>query len=181
MRMHAVPALFMLPMLFACAGAAAQVRHCVAADGSLLYTDKECASLGALERRAPARDLPGLFPRYRSGCVRDLQEFIYELSSAVEINDVNRLAALYEWKGTSSRAGYDLMKRLEAIAARPLLQVVPVYPVVPGDDDDFLPPLPAPDQQPSALRLDQTLANGTTPASTTLWLRRRLGCWWVSL
>lgn len=118
-------------------------------------------------------------PRYRSGCVHDLQAFIYELSTAVEVNDVNRLAALYQWKGTSSRASYDLMHRLETIAARPLLQVVPVYPEVP--DDGFPAPLPASGQAPAGLRLDQTLANGVTPASTTLWLRRELGCWWVTL
>lgn len=165
MRMRAATALL---MLFACGGAAAQVQHCVAADGSLLYTDKPCAALGAVERRPPGPGLPGLLPRYRSGCVHDLQEFIYELSSAVEARDVNRLAALYRWKGTSSRAGYALMHRLEAIAARPLLQVVPIYPEVPDD-------------APVGLRLDQTLANGVTPASTTLWLRRELGCWWVTL
>jgi len=169
-------------MLAACGGAAAQVQQCVAADGSLVYTDKPCGALGAVDERSQARAAPGMLPRYRSGCVHDLQSFIQELSSAVEVNDVNRLAALYRWKGTSSRAGYDLMHRLEAIAARPLLQVVPVYPETPGDGfDDFLAPLPAPGQAPAALRLDQTLANGTTPASTTLRLRRELGCWWGTL
>jgi hypothetical protein len=42
--------------------------------------------------------------------------------------------------------------------------------------DDALPRSP-----PVALRLDQTLANGVTPAATTLRLQRELGCWWVSL
>jgi hypothetical protein len=165
-------------MLAACGNAAAQVRQCEAADGSPVYTDKACAALDASERpQAPA--LPGILPRYRSGCVHDLQAFIQELSSAVEVNDVNRLAALYRWKGTSSRAGYDLMHRLEAIAARPLLQVVPIYPET--ADDGLLAPLPVAGQAPAGLRLDQTLADGVTPASATLWLRRELGCWWVTL
>lgn len=123
-------------------------------------------------------------PRYRSGCVRDLQEFIYALSSAIEVNDVNRLAALYQWKGISSGASRGLMQRLETIAARPLLQVVPLYPEAPSDDfpaDDFFAPLPPAGQPPVGLRLDQTLANGTTPANTTFGLRRDLGCWWVTL
>ena len=38
-----------------------------------------------------------------------------------------------------------------------------------------------PRSPPVALRLDQTLANGVTPAATTLRLQRELGCWWVSL
>ncbi len=175
MRMRAAIAVFMLA---ACGDAAAQVQQCMAADGSLVYTDKPCAALGAVERsQAPA--LPGMLPRYRSGCVHDLQSFIHELSSAVEVDDVNRLAALYQWKGTSSRASYALMHRLEAIAARPLLQVVPVHPGTPGDGFPALPA--ASGQAPAGLRLDQTLADGVTPASTTLWLRRELGCWWVTL
>jgi hypothetical protein len=31
------------------------------------------------------------------------------------------------------------------------------------------------------LRLEQTLANGSTPSHTVLGLRRSFGCWWVSL
>ncbi|MGN6112584.1 MAG: hypothetical protein ACTHOC_06200 [Luteimonas sp.] len=38
-----------------------------------------------------------------------------------------------------------------------------------------------PRSPPVGLRLDQTLANGVTPAATTLRLQRELGCWWVSL
>jgi len=182
-------------------------------------------------------------PGYRSGCIRSLREFAWELSGAVEAGDVNRLAALYRWRGMSTRAGYDTMARLQEIVARPLLQVEPVYarpreaflaapaasapaatssgpaasvpaspfaaagnPPPPGATSSASPPTPArpgpviwepavPDAfpladpfdpapvrgPPVALRLDQTLANGVTPASTTLRLQRELGCWWVSL
>ena len=34
---------------------------------------------------------------------------------------------------------------------------------------------------PSGLRLEQTLANGSTPSHTVLGLRRYLGCWWITL
>jgi hypothetical protein len=173
--MRAALALFILA---ACGGASAQVRQCMAADGSLLYTDKPCETLGATEL-PPATDLPGGLSRYRSACVRDLPQFMSELSDAIELNDVNRLAALYRWQGTSSRTAFGLMRRLEDIAARPLLQVVPIYPGSPGDAGPTPPP-PA-RQVPAGVRLDQTLANGITPAATTLWLRRDLGCWWVTL
>jgi hypothetical protein len=77
---------------------------------------------------APAA-APGAFaPDYRSGCIRNLREFAYALSSAVESGDVNRLAALYRWQGLSTRQGYDTMARLQEIVARPLLEVTPVYP-----------------------------------------------------
>ena len=156
-----IPAAIAVSLLVACGSAAAQAQQ---------Y----------------ASGASGWMPRYRSGCVHELQAFVQELSTAVEVNDVNRLAALYRWNGTSSRAGYDLMHRLESIAARPLLQVVAVYPVTEDDDgfpDSSMAPAPAPvaAAAPVGLRLEQTLADGTTPASTTLWLRRDLGCWWVTL
>jgi len=31
------------------------------------------------------------------------------------------------------------------------------------------------------LRVEQTLANGSTPSRTNFGLRQRMGCWWVRL
>lgn len=203
------------PLLFALAGAApaaaspppqsAEIHHCIAADGDLLYTDKTCATLGARDLADDGLARGPFTPAYRSGCIRSLREFAYELSSAIEVGDVNRLAALYRWKGTSTRAGYEVMTRLEEIAGRPLLLVEPIYPAPspppampalpappamatsPGLPTEPLPPAepfvaePSPHGPPVALRLDQTLANGVTPAPTTLRLAREFGCWWVSL
>jgi hypothetical protein len=174
----------------------AEIHHCIAADGDLLYTDKACATLGARDLADDGQARGPFTPAYRSGCIRSLREFTYELSSAIEVGDVNRLAALYRWKGTSTRAGYQVMNRLEEIAGRPLLLVEPVYrappalpamPTVPAPSTQPLPPAaplatePSPNGPPVALRLDQTLANGVTPAPTTLRLAREFGCWWVSL
>jgi hypothetical protein len=204
------------------------------------------ASAGAAP---PPEFAPGPFmPAYRSACIRDLREFAWALSSAVESGDVNRFAALYRWQGLSTRAGYDTMSRLQAIVARPLLEVAPVYPrraepafalaesdgpasatgidspyghsairvggldeagekvfppptgpamfevplpvhtapAIAGGDPSAtgpagLPDSTAPRSPPVGLRLDQTLADGVTPAPTTLRLRRDQGCWWVSL
>lgn len=172
----------------------------------------------------PASPGPGAYGNaYASGCIASLREFAYELSSAVELGDVNRLAALYRWRGVSTRTGYSIMERLQVLAGRPLLQVDPVYPAsrpaplappaiteAPGTGGlaapasasapaassapayaafppDGLPafdplllerPLHGP---PVGLRLRQMLEDGSTAVSTTLWLRRELGCWWVTL
>lgn len=159
----------------------------------------------ALSAPAAAPPAGAPFPSYSSGCIASLREFAYELSSAVEVGDVNRLAALYRWRGTSTRTGYAIMERLQVLAGRPLLQIDPVYPAPPVP---ALPPVPAEPEPtrliaafpepsfqafepaplepprhgpPIGLRLEQTLADGTTAAPTTLWLRRELGCWWVTL
>lgn len=153
---------------------------------------------------APASPGPGL-TAYAGGCITSLREFAYELSSAVEAGDVNRLAALYRWRGTSTRAGYSVMSRLQVLARRPLLGIDPVYPrpprppalpaaqagaerpayaaFPPEGAPGFEPAWPEPERRglPVGLRLEQTLEDGTTAAPTTLWLRRELGCWWFTL
>ena len=162
----------------AAAAAGTQVNTCVYADGGIVYTDKPCATLGAT--KAPEGTRPSLVSRYRNTCARDLPSLMIELSTAIEIGDVNQLAAYYQWTGLSTRAGYDVMDRLEAITARPLVDIVPLFATpAPAPGSPYFPPLDA--HRPIGLRIEQTRKNGTTPASTTLRLARQAGCWWVRL
>ena len=82
---------------------------------------------------------------------------------------------------------------------RPLVDIAPVYPEPPQPDPevigtDLTPTtvgsgtavgLSAPAgpvrQRPIGLRLEQTLANGSTPSRTVLGLRRQYNCFWISL
>ena len=171
-----------LALLLLCAGgsACAEVRHCVAADGTSVFTDRHCEDIGAVQRRqqAPASAHAGT---HRGGCPRTLQDLVFEVTTAIDTRDVNRLAGVYGWTGMSNSAGYALMDRLQAIVARPLVDIVPVYPgeSAPTGGDYF--PQTTTRRAPVALRLEQTLANGMTPSRTVLGLRRGFGCWWVAL
>jgi hypothetical protein len=40
-------------------------------------------------------------------------------------------------------------------------------------------PPPRPRQAPVALRVEQTLANGSTPSRTVFGLQKYFGCWWI--
>ena len=40
---------------------------------------------------------------------------------------------------------------------------------------------PAAQRRPVALRIDQALADGITPSTTTFGLRRHMDCWWITL
>jgi hypothetical protein len=159
--------------------AQAQVRRCTGADGTEIYTDRRCADLGATDRvpRA-APGAPGRF--YRGGCSRNLLDLVYELTAAVDSHDVNRVAGLYHWVGMSSSGAVAVMNRLDVIAQRPLVDVVPVYPASALGEGDYYPQTTV-RRAPIGLRLEQTLANGSTPSRTMLGLRRYLGCWWVHL
>lgn len=191
------------------APAGAQVRRCTTPDGGTVYTDRNCATLGAVETR-PATDAagaPGAALRYRGGCSRRLQDLVFEVTSAIDARDTNWLARSYHWAGMGHRNGYAVLDRLDAIAHRPLLNVTALRPaqtvVVPAPGSagatpagpaplsalvtgtatgTMAPPSapPAP-RRPVALRIDQVLSDGVTPSTTTFGLRRHMDCWWISL
>jgi len=169
MRMRLMAVLILMCAAFP---AGAVVRRCVAADGTLVFTDRRCADVGAVERVQPDTSTQTDVRPYRSACLRNLRDLVDELNLAIDSRDVNRLAALYQWSGLSTRSGYAVMDRLQLIVERPLVGITPL-----GADADETGARHA----PSGLRLEQTLSNGSTPSHTVLGLRRTQGCWWITL
>lgn len=163
--------------------AVAEIRRCAMPDGNLVYTDRRCQSLGAVEL---PRQAPAAVPTtrlYHGGCAATLRDLVYEVTSAIDSHDVNRLAAAYHWPGMSGRSANATMDRLDRIAALSLvdLRVVTVdVPVAPADPDD---PFDVPEVRvvPTGLRAEQVRGDGATPVSTHFSLRRHLDCWWVRL
>ncbi|MBB1472807.1 DUF4124 domain-containing protein [Luteimonas sp. MC1782] len=190
--------------------AVAQVHRCTTADGGTLYSDRPCAVFGASENTAPPPGGGATGTRYRGGCSRRLQDLVFEVTTAIESGDVNRLAASYHWPGHSTRGGNATIDRLDAITRRPLLNITALRPadtVVVADPATMAhagtgpaasgwslsgtaadaariaaehATLRAP-QRPVALRIDQVLSDGITPSRTTFGLRRHMDCWWVTL
>lgn len=168
----------------------AQVRQCVGPDGSVVYTDRQCVDIGAGEpmgTRSPAR---GMSMRLHRSCARSVQDLVYELGSAIQSGDVNQLAGVYDWTGMSTSNGYRLMTRLDAIARRPLVDVQPMFSgggdpysdiiEFNADTGEVMTPQPR-KARLVGLRVEQTLANGSTPSRTVFGLRKHVGCWWVRL
>jgi hypothetical protein len=171
----------------------AQVRKCTTPDGRPLYTDQRCEALGATpapattpgSSAATTPDKPAGHNLYRGGCSRTLQDLVFEITTAIDAQDANRLSSVYHWVGATDASASAVMDRLDAIAHRPLLDISPVSPA-PADDVALgSAPVGVPRttvrRPPVGLRLEQTLANGITPAPVVLGLRRHFGCWWVAL
>ena len=157
----------------------AQVRRCTGPDGTAIYTDRRCADIGASDR-VPHAASGQPTQLYRGRCARNLLDLVYELTAALDSHDVNRVAGLYHWVGMSSSGAVSVMDRLDMIARRPLVDIVPVYPASAQGEGDYYPQATV-RRAPIGLRLEQTLSNGSTPSHTMLGLRRYLGCWWVHL
>ncbi|WP_411832883.1 hypothetical protein [Pseudoxanthomonas mexicana] len=188
--MSVLPRLFLLLCCLWPLSAAAQgVTRCMSATGEAIYTDKRCEDVGATDR-LPSAAAVQAGAVYRAGCSRTLSDLVAQINGAVAAGDVNRLSSIYLWNGVSNASANRILDQLEKIVARPLVDIVPVRPRPPpvldqhgqviDDNRDGYYPHTQP-QRPIALRLEQTLANGSTPASTTLGLRRSYGCFWITL
>jgi hypothetical protein len=172
----------------------AQIRRCTAPDGQVIFTDRACVDVGGAERPAASVHSPvyGGKP-YARGCSRSMRDLIQEVTAAIESRDVNRLAGVYNWAGMSNRNGYAVLGRLDAVASRPLVDVSAILPAphlsldadgdmtVSGDVDARSYPQATVQRTPVALRVEQTLANGSTPSRTVFGVRRNMGCWWITL
>ena len=158
--------------------AQAEVNRCVSPDGAPLFTDRRCADLGAAPG-VPGAIRGGSGRVYRGGCARNLQDLVHEMTSAIDGGDVNRLASVYHWAGMSGRAANAVMTRLGAVVKRPLIDIVPVVPAAADGVDGWLYPQTTVDHPPVALRVEQTLANGSTPSRTVFGMQRHFGCYWI--
>jgi hypothetical protein len=172
--------------VFPASNAHAEVHRCTTPEGESVYTDKRCSDIGAIDRLPRTQPGPaGAARLYRSSCSRTLQDLVYELTSAIDSRDVNRLAGVYDWNGMSTSSAYQVMDKLDAIAQRPLVDVMPVLPQVPDVDGTLVDgeyyPQVAVRRAPVGLRLEQTIGKSAAPSRTVLGLRRRMDCWWVRL
>lgn len=120
--------------------AEAAIQRCLSADGTAIYTDRACSSLGAqpapmsseLVRRIAGTGThasylapPGPAPARRSpasGCARSAAQLASDLEGAFAIGDINRIAESYHWVGLSHLQGLHVMQRLERLSRQPLLQ-----------------------------------------------------------
>lgn len=146
----------------------AQVRQCLAADGTRIYTDRQCGDIAAREAPpAPAPEGGGALLTARGGCARSVQDLADALERALQAGDANQLAALYDWAGMGSAAANAVLDQLQRIAARPLVGVHARSEAESGDVTGLL--------------AEQVDANGHTPRQAAFGLRRRMGCLWLVL
>lgn len=166
---------------------AQKIRRCTTADGGTIVTDKPCAAIDAQDR-LPRIGGSGMFARpQRGGCARTLDELSYEVATAIDLQDANRLAASYHWVGMGGDNAYRVFARLEAIAQRPMLDIGPAgggidaEPRWVEDADGFLNPVYPKPRPPTGLSILQSPSRNSTQSIRTVFgLRRHMGCLWIS-
>lgn len=202
MKWHFV--FFMLALTCSQYAHAQDVRRCVKADGSVVFTDSVCA-----EQEEELQQPPAILPNsgIRLGtrpyialppsCNRNPDDLLYGIRSAINMNDVNQLAKQYHWVGITNAQAELLMNRLEVLVKNPLIDIQLLYPAEPENQEtlvdqeheseaylDDAGELDAAQQarraQPYALRVVQYLSNTNNQThSSTFRLQRHFECWWI--
>lgn len=184
---------------------AQDVRRCVKADGSVVFTDRVCNEQEQEKQQQPPATLPNSGTRLGTrpyialppSCNRNPDELMYGIRSAINMNDVNQLAKQYHWVGITDTQAELLMNRLEVLVNNPLLDIQLLYPVAAENEQalielnhdseaylDDAGELEASQQarraQPYALRVVQYLSNTNNQThSSTFRLQRHFECWWI--
>ncbi|MBE2211132.1 MAG: hypothetical protein IAE66_05945 [Xanthomonadaceae bacterium] len=167
---------------------AQQIRRCTGSDGRTVTTDKPCAAIGAVDRIPRPASAGGYLRRpTRAVCARNVDELSYEITSAIDLNDANRLAGVYHWAGMGGEQAYQVMSRLETVVKKPLADIGPVgggvdaEPAWREDAEGNLVPVYAKPRAPTGLKIEQLAARGDARTTRTVFgLRRYMGCLWIS-
>jgi hypothetical protein len=166
------------------------IQRCAGADGSIVFTDRTCASVGAVPWTAPSTGDANTKIFVRT-CARTRTALVDGLREALETGDANRVASYYHWTGMGNRAAFALMDRLHAFSQRPLVDVqlalspdpMAVASSVPTPGFWAFGPPGAPTPKPRApdlVRVDQMRGYKDAAAEVTYFhLTTNAGCWWV--
>ncbi|HEV2607038.1 MAG TPA: hypothetical protein VGT79_03555 [Xanthomonadaceae bacterium] len=179
-----IAALLLLFAFVALPARAAGMNRCVGPDGHSVFTDQHCEDVGAVVRPEPAPIFGSASTQrvhvHVHDCARTADELHNGLEAALAAHDVNRIAGFYQWAGISSAESADILKRLQAIADRPLAEVHLVRRHAPTDANGYQTVASARPSEAIAIELVQTRSgNNPTPAHTEFALTAYMGCWWI--
>lgn len=168
------------------------IQHCIGADGTVVFTDRGCAELGATDAPPPGTADDAVAHFAPKSCARTRSALVDGVRDALDARDENRFASYYHWTGMGTRSAYDLMDRLHGFVERPLVDVQ-LARSEPRDDpyardgavpplwSPLMPPPPPPRQRaPDLVRVDQMRGNKDVAAEVTFFhLTANAGCWWI--
>ena len=176
----------------------AEVFSCVGKNGARIYTDRPCAAIDAVDVLPAATPGSPLNDKlnYSNGCARSFKNLVSSVTIALQNQDPVHLSTVYSWRGMSGTHGYNIAQRLESIATRELLDVIPVYPspelsmqstgevTISGQVSSNaldVPEVRRVKRGPIGIRIVQRANASGAQTSINFGLRQYMGCWWIAL
>lgn len=201
MNRHFVILGFMFLAALSIQADAQDLRRCQRADGSVIYTDRQCESgqgemATAVPFNAPSTSgIRAMTPP--PACSRTPNDLLYNVRIAIESHDVNLLARSYHWPGLGDAQVESVLNRMDALVQKPLVDIRLLYPesvdlpekgitdgIIASEDSE-----PNRDVEYSAvshtpapygLKLQQyTSSTSNEILGTRFGLQRHFNCWWI--
>lgn len=181
---------FIVTLFFPSLALAQEFRRCVSADGSVIFTDKSC--LESQTEKQVVADIPitntGMKPLIPvpESCNHSTSGLLYNVRTAIDMQNVNQLAKYYHWVGLSDVQAENILTRLELLVSKPLADIrliqahqasTPVESIEQDTDAESQPAEPP--SSPIGLKIIQYQSNGTELESTQFRLQRNYNCWWL--
>jgi hypothetical protein len=173
------------------------IRRCTSPDGSILYTDRDCASFGATDRLPPPssranRVAGGVVTAKgaqgsgtRPDCAASPAALVRSLGSAWQSRDVNRVAGLVDWQGAGTGTARRVLGRIGSALKTPPMDVVleapPVYAFEPDPYGGPATISERPGAEPTNVRVDRFGEDGIAGESVRFGLKRDMGCYWLDI
>jgi hypothetical protein len=170
-----VSPLLLLLLLLAASLCRAQdvIHHCVAANGTPVYTDQPCPSMDA-------RSAGAVHARSHHDCPATRKALRTRVADAFDTHNANALAGLMLWHGFSGREAVRRIRWFRKLMRRPLLDVVdgdtpyPPVPAYPATSSTSAEPVPEADMR---IALGGAGTAGTAPLGFAV--ADRAGCLWL--
>ncbi|WP_052697587.1 DUF4124 domain-containing protein [Luteibacter yeojuensis] len=125
-----IRAALLIILLIAALPAAAQsaVHRCVGKDGTRVYTDQPCETLGARSVEPPAATSSaatpaGLAPSTGLLCAQDMATLRVAVANAFTTRDANKIGGLTLWTGYGSGGAVENIRSLQAVVRQTLLSL----------------------------------------------------------
>jgi hypothetical protein len=182
---------------------AQDMRRCQRADGSVVYTDRQCEpgqneqATAATAASAPPQHAGRTAVAPPPACSETAGDLVHTVRTAVASHDVNLLARSYHWPGLGDAQVESVLKRLDMLVQRPLVDIRLLYPETAGGTENDAPVIEAgsvdaetgtPPESASAERpvapiglklLQRVSPAGDDIVGTRFGLLRHFDCWWI--
>lgn len=149
--------------------AQAGISRCIDENGTPVFTDRSCSSLGAREYDAlPDLPPPLVLPSLVHGCSRQVDTLELWIRAALESGDVNHLAGLYHWADATSYTVDTVLPGLQELIRYRLIDIETESAYF----DGIYQPVRLWLEQHDPERPGQTIRTG-------FFLVLNAGCWWL--
>ncbi|HET7266742.1 MAG TPA: hypothetical protein VFJ15_01375 [Oleiagrimonas sp.] len=164
--------------------AGTHIHHCVAADGTPVFTDKPCASLGAMPTDRATNPLSPRGTHPVRHCPMDMDALRKRVARVFRAGNANALAGLMLWRGYGENAAADTVQHLAELMRSPFLGLVEtVATTAPVTSTSTWPPWRPLDPQPSLVpgATDTIIVKMGNPSRPRIAFNviRRDGCLWL--